>query len=944
MTQTQIQETTELDARGLLCPMPIVKTAKAMKELEPGQVLKLMATDRGSIADVPAWAETHRQRVARVARGGRHVRLLPAQERRGELRWRRAMTGHEKLVIMVTHGPEDPELATIPFVMAGAAVASDVDVVMGFQGEGCMLVKKGVAETVAAPEFAPLGGLLDRRSASWAGSSSSARRASRAATSSRTTWSRAPRSCAAGRFVAEITVARPTASSTEGGPNDDDHADRDRPRRAVTGRQRRRRARRGLPGPAARGQEGDGHACRSARCSSSGRATRRRRRTSRPGRARSATSSSASPRPTATSASSCAGRSEPDAGTRAGGPAAPDGRGLACSSSRRTRSPTRGSTSRAARTCTTRPSVVVISLPCTSGIKPAWILHALEQGFDGVFIASDGDECALPVRLRAALVADRRRGAGAAGRSTGIDGAAAEDGRDLLGLRRAVHEARPRLRRGAGLAARWRAARDGLRRPRRRQRHRRHGVGAEARRHGLPRARRREGAERRREDDPAQQGLPDARLRELHLDAEDGGDGAPPERHRPDRRRGDADRAATATAASTRRSRSKPRFVDDGALHRLPPVRARPAPSPCPTSSTASMVSRRAAYIPFPQAVPQKALVERAGTSPCTFACPAGIKAHGYVSLVRSGEYEKAFQLVLETTPLVGSLGRACYAPCEGECTRGSLEGAAADPADQALRRRPALRAPATARGRRGPSRTASASRSSAPGPAGLTAAWQLRARGLRREDLRGGARAGRRAPPRHPQLPPARRGRRARRRERDRARRRDRDEHARRRPRARSRRDGFDAVLRRDRHADVGARCGVPGEELDGVDSALDFLRAIKLGGAPDLAGKRVVVIGGGNVAIDAARSARRLGAAAVHDGLPRVAATRCPPTTSRSTRRSPRASSSTTPGASAASAASGARRGGRAEALHRGLRRGRAASARSTTRACRDELACDA
>ncbi len=68
---------------------------------------------------------------------------------------------HEKLVIMVTHGPEDPELATIPFAMAGAAVASDVEVVMGFQGEGCKLVQKGVAETVTAPEFAPLAGLLD---------------------------------------------------------------------------------------------------------------------------------------------------------------------------------------------------------------------------------------------------------------------------------------------------------------------------------------------------------------------------------------------------------------------------------------------------------------------------------------------------------------------------------------------------------------------------------------------------------------------------------------------------------------------------------------------------------------------------------------------------------------------------------------------------------------
>ena len=40
------------------------------------------------------------------------------------------------------------------------------------------------------------------------------------------------------------------------------------------------------------------------------------------------------------------------------------------------------------------PGVRVIGLPCTSGIRPSWILHALESGFDGVFVASDGDECA----------------------------------------------------------------------------------------------------------------------------------------------------------------------------------------------------------------------------------------------------------------------------------------------------------------------------------------------------------------------------------------------------------------------------------------------------------------------------------------------------------------------------------------------------------------------
>jgi F420-non-reducing hydrogenase iron-sulfur subunit len=39
------------------------------------------------------------------------------------------------------------------------------------------------------------------------------------------------------------------------------------------------------------------------------------------------------------------------------------------------------------------PSVYTISLPCSSGIKPRWILHAFKQGFDGVFIAADGHEC-----------------------------------------------------------------------------------------------------------------------------------------------------------------------------------------------------------------------------------------------------------------------------------------------------------------------------------------------------------------------------------------------------------------------------------------------------------------------------------------------------------------------------------------------------------------------
>ena len=52
----ELKEDRVLDARGLLCPMPVVKTAREIKSLASGQVLKVLATDRGAIADCPAWA------------------------------------------------------------------------------------------------------------------------------------------------------------------------------------------------------------------------------------------------------------------------------------------------------------------------------------------------------------------------------------------------------------------------------------------------------------------------------------------------------------------------------------------------------------------------------------------------------------------------------------------------------------------------------------------------------------------------------------------------------------------------------------------------------------------------------------------------------------------------------------------------------------------------
>jgi len=66
----------------------------------------------------------------------------------------------EKLFILCTHGAEDPERATIPFVMATAAQAMDVVVVLGFQANGVTLPANGVAERIAAPNFPPLKDLV----------------------------------------------------------------------------------------------------------------------------------------------------------------------------------------------------------------------------------------------------------------------------------------------------------------------------------------------------------------------------------------------------------------------------------------------------------------------------------------------------------------------------------------------------------------------------------------------------------------------------------------------------------------------------------------------------------------------------------------------------------------------------------------------------------------
>jgi uncharacterized protein involved in oxidation of intracellular sulfur len=71
------------------------------------------------------------------------------------------MADTEKLVFMVLHGPAHPEHATLPFVMGCAALASDVEVVMGFQADGVELVRRGGVDGVEGPGFPPLAKLMN---------------------------------------------------------------------------------------------------------------------------------------------------------------------------------------------------------------------------------------------------------------------------------------------------------------------------------------------------------------------------------------------------------------------------------------------------------------------------------------------------------------------------------------------------------------------------------------------------------------------------------------------------------------------------------------------------------------------------------------------------------------------------------------------------------------
>ncbi len=321
--------------------------------------------------------------------------------------------------------------------------------------------------------------------------------------------------------------------------------------------------------------------------------------------------------------------------------------------------------------------------------------------------------------------------------------------------------------------------------------------------------------------------------------------------------------------------KQKPRYVDVEKCSGCGEC-ANVCPISVPHEFDQRLSQRKAIYRLFPQAVPGAYAIDKKGVGPCRAACPAGVNVQGYVTLIGAGKYAEALELIRRELPFPGICGRVCPHPCEAACGRAKAEGPVAI---AALKRFVAdweqkhngaekpVKVP--------PVRPISDKRVAVvgAGPAGLTAAYQLARKGYPVTVFEALSVAGGMMTVGIPEyrLP------------------RDVLEYEINAIRSLGVDIVTNSALGRDFSLDdlfqegyqaiflaIGAHKGqklrVPGEELPGVYDGITFLREINLGlwpkanegnGAAHLG--RVVVIGGGNTAVDAARSALRLGAESV-------------------------------------------------------------------------------
>ncbi len=272
---------------------------------------------------------------------------------------------------------------------------------------------------------------------------------------------------------------------------------------------------------------------------------------------------------------------------------------------------------------------------------------------------------------------------------------------------------------------------------------------------------------------------------------------------------------------------------------------------------------RKAIYRLFPQAVPNVFTIDKKGLPPCRATCPAGMNVQGYIALIREGKYKEAVALMRQDMPFPAVCGRVCFHPCESQCERKNVDEAIAIRSLKRFASEYEL-----ANGVEAPIAPEKRSENIAivgAGPSGLTAAYELAKKGYGVTVYESSSEAGgmlRYAIPAY-RLP--------------------KDvleqeikyitdlgvEIKTKRVLGKditleSLKKEYDSVL-----LSIGTQknrtMNVPGEKNRGVLQALEFLNDVNADGKTRLKGK-VVVIGGGNVAIDSARCAYRVGAQEVH------------------------------------------------------------------------------
>jgi heterodisulfide reductase subunit A-like polyferredoxin len=101
---------------------------------------------------------------------------------------------------------------------------------------------------------------------------------------------------------------------------------------------------------------------------------------------------------------------------------------------------------------------------------------------------------------------------------------------------------------------------------------------------------------------------------------------------------------------------------------------AKACPIEAPNLFDQNLRNRKAAYKLYPQAMPSAYAIEKRGTAPCKATCPAHISIQGYIALINQGKYREALELFKEAHPFPAICGRVCHHPCEGICTRGDLD------------------------------------------------------------------------------------------------------------------------------------------------------------------------------------------------------------------------------------------------------------------------------